>query len=800
MPVGVDGALVLSMLRNKTQQQPVGVAPRPVSWDQWGTAILAEEETIGWAAIAARLGGARAPKTDQPQPLFARIVRTRAVPAGEDTHDDVDDRPLFLRLPPELLLAIVEASPDPLRTYISLMRLSHAIRTTIRGAPHELSFEEPDHDLAECSEGASPVLTADALAALVGPCKGLIKLTLPARTLPNATPPLVGCGLDDAACLPWVREAFAGHSQLAVLHVPWAEPLCWAIQHILPLLPGLEELHFLEALNDTIQEVLAQSCPRLRALHFSSHPEMTSEPRFDFNALRPLWRTLRELDIETPDAVALESLMLLYPNLEHLTLRSCKDRCIAHRSPPLEVAGSCGLRSLSLLHNGRTVYPIAVAAQLLARLPTLQTVELVVDESPRPLLAPLLRLSHLTSLRLCFEGVPPASALDGFWPLVDRLDRLSLEGWRIASPVSITSSRLRNLSISTSAPLTLACPALEVLALPAFGDHPLVLDCPRLRSIAVGVSTVDMRISAAMPNLTRICGPENLAVEDTSDDEEFPETAWLPQLLDAASPSSLRHLSGVCITEPATLDRLWALNSLTRLEARLDVDTLTDLHLPGHIQFLVVFVILHECEPFRQVSLEAQGLRTLALANSSSWAPPVLLALRCPALVSLNLKIRSLAVVGLEAGSSPPLCRLTIAAGPDLSNGSLLDALLRHGHQLQHVALVDCSGINTQRAWSSLKCALEELPRLASLELTVPDQDLELGCSDLRRLVVVGRLSSLALNCPLLEELRTTVERGLKEVELDETANLRLVEGVHFNVWLVRCWVGFRVGTARNAR
>ncbi|KAJ4455005.1 hypothetical protein PAPYR_10133 [Paratrimastix pyriformis] len=195
-----------------------------------------------------------------------------------------------------------------------------------------------------------------------------------------------------------------------------------------------------------------------------------------------------------------------------------------------------------------------------------------------------------------------------------------------------------------------------------------------------------------------------------------------------AAASSLRHLSGVCVTEPATLRRLWALGSLTRLEARLDAAAFGDLHLPEHLQFLSVVVDLPHGKPFHQLSLESPGLRTLTLSSFTPWTPPpVLLSLRCPALVNLSLMLSSLAVLGLAADASPPLRCLTIAGGMELSDASLLDVLVRHGHHLQHVALAHCFGKDPCRAWPSLQDALGRLPRLASLELTpAPNQEMTL--------------------------------------------------------------------------
>ncbi|KAJ4455004.1 hypothetical protein PAPYR_10132 [Paratrimastix pyriformis] len=384
----------------------------------------------------------------------------------------------YIRKRPNPLFSFV---PVPAMTFDDDNVLAREIGTTIannRGS-HKCALvlsmlrnKEPDHDLAECSEGATPILTADALAAIVGPCKGLIKLTLPTR---NVVPPLVGCGLDDAACLPWVREAFAGHSRLAVLHVPWAEPLCWAIRHILPLLPGLEELYFLKALND------------------SSFLE-----------------TLNDLDVQIPGVQALESLVSCFPDLKHLTV--CHDLYSAPAAPhPLHVAaGFSGLQSLSL-----TSFSSAVVAQLLAASQaTLQSIKLNIfeDEISPTLLAALGRLSHLTGFTLCPRlRCQTKSVLEAFWPFIDRLECLALKIWWCSIPTSISSSNLRKLTISMrGAPLT---PALEELTLPYsdFGGHPLVLACPRLRSLELGASTVDFSAALpALPDLVHICGPEML--------------------------------------------------------------------------------------------------------------------------------------------------------------------------------------------------------------------------------------------------------------------------------------------------
>ncbi|KAJ4459448.1 hypothetical protein PAPYR_4494 [Paratrimastix pyriformis] len=156
-----------------------------------------------------------------------------------------DDPSLLIRLPSELLLTIMETSSPSLETYLQLLSLCRATRAAIRGTPRELSFFlcDDDDNNNDAYEGdvTDPLMTQviapspDALAALVGPCKGLVKLTLPRGNVM-----LLGRSPANA---PWVSEAFEGHSRLAVLSVPSAGAYMPFLPGILGRLPGLEELH-----------------------------------------------------------------------------------------------------------------------------------------------------------------------------------------------------------------------------------------------------------------------------------------------------------------------------------------------------------------------------------------------------------------------------------------------------------------------------------------------------------------------------------------------------------------------------
>ncbi|KAJ4460953.1 hypothetical protein PAPYR_2799 [Paratrimastix pyriformis] len=219
-----------------------------------------------------------------------------------------------LDLPPDLLLALVDAASFPLQTYCQLIGLTHDIRTAIRGAPRVLSFQCPvPFDDDDCRDAdrycIAPCLPADALAAIVGPCKGLVRLTLPNNNRHH--PSVLGCGLFDGMKNPealeaWAEEAFGGHSQLAVLEIPGAATFGPAICSILRHLPGLEEFHYLQArpLHPRVLEALAASCPKLRVLHLSRH-EFALLLKPNFLALKPLAGTLRELII--PDICRMET-------------------------------------------------------------------------------------------------------------------------------------------------------------------------------------------------------------------------------------------------------------------------------------------------------------------------------------------------------------------------------------------------------------------------------------------------------------------------------------------------------------
>ncbi|KAJ4459299.1 hypothetical protein PAPYR_4852 [Paratrimastix pyriformis] len=454
------------------------------------------------------------------------------------------------RLPPELLRTIVEASPCPLYIYLRLLSLSHAIRARIWGTLRELSFVAPDPVLSDITP------TAEALAALVGPCKSLRKLAFPERWRniydhPTAEEDVFGA---------WVDEAFGGHTQLAVLTEFPTLLTAPDVERILGHLPGLAMLTFSPGFHMSahILAALARCCPGLQALprcaDWASTPVPLALPG-------PLSGSLKEVDLREW-ACSEECLPALVSRLSAVTCLKLPCRCPPAALEPIAshltalVLGSeptdadmpgpwlCHLETLSLLHT----LPIRACSSTPRGLPGLSL-----------LVASLRALPHLARLNLvvCAHGC----ALSALLPpdLVDRLERLavSLEAAE-EPPLRIASRRLRrlrlDLEMGPDSGLALHCPALVALNLNA---RLTALQCPRLRTLKAPAQSLDG--AAPMPDLEAIA-TSSWWGSDT--DPPWTDPAWLL----AGSSTRLRMLSGVRLTRPDLLASLGACGSLVRLE------------------------------------------------------------------------------------------------------------------------------------------------------------------------------------------------------------------------------------------
>ncbi|KAJ4456629.1 hypothetical protein PAPYR_8111 [Paratrimastix pyriformis] len=714
-------------------------------------------------------------------------------------------------------MPIVEAAPFPLEAYCQLIGLTHDIRTAIRGAPRELSFQYPvfldkefrDPEDMHC---VAPCLPADALAAIVGPCKGLVRLTLPLHN--SAHPSVLGCGLFDpknpgAALAPWADETFGGHNQLAVLEIPGAATFWPVICLILPHLPGLEEFHFLHArpLHSGVLVALAASCPRLRVLHLTRTRDAVNHVP-NFLALRPLAGTIKELILPDCDLESggLGSLVAELPILERLEVNggnlSSRRRPATQRLTRivtchlLTMDADLDRKRLSRLETlaSESSRDEAYAPVVTACRDTLKSIWLFSGKDDicpgRGLMAALGGLTHLTRFKLALrsERCTLSAVLASLPPqLVEKQLEyfcLYLIHHNSAEPgaVQLRSSSLREVDLELSLPetctLTLACSALEKLTLPDVpADEPyqLVMDCPRLHALT-RLRDHDLSHTTAMPLLVEEVGG--------SHHKRCLDPDWLARLM-AWSPR-LRQVSSVVLS-PGMLAQLFVrcpslvrLRDL-RLETRSDPAASLLLQFPKQFEYFDGSV-----EEGQEVTLpaelrvEAPGLRVLHLT-----APPqVQLTLACPALVALKVTARS--PVALVEGTHPPLrslCLERTGVSKDCFDPKYLLAILtHHGSRLQRVSLPSVLLPPGGGAWPQVATALEQLPQLRSLELGGPAvADLALACPHLSHLAIYPtstytykeeegdlHLRSLVLNCPQLEELRAPVGTRLVRFELGD--------------------------------
>ncbi|KAJ4460703.1 hypothetical protein PAPYR_2931 [Paratrimastix pyriformis] len=703
----------------------------------------------------------------------------------------------FRPIPPELLLPIIENSDWPLRTYLQFLSLSHPIRETVHGALREITFEHPAALRDETKYAPTP--TADSLAAIVGPCKKLRKMSFPQNALGE-------CQAFVLQCPPWVNEAFAGHTNLTALYVPTLEAITSVMGHILGHLSGLEELHLSPDPSRPrtelrwLMEVLNRRCPRLRVLDLPGL-DLPTEDRGD---IASLGRSLRQVDM--PNATQseyAEALLRRCTSLERLTLTWCPGpsmESFAARLTHLSLLGFYDMDGLPDLGCCRLEFLAlsgisdpAALRMLTANQATLHSVALQLSGYDQgPLWACLIDLPRLTTLDL--QLADRAVSLNALPPsLANRLTSLSLRGPAPSldcgeCPVRFSSATLRRLELgvneTVASQVTLACPALEVLSMPQKEPCPLVLECPRLLSL-LDLCTPDLR-HGAMPALVRLTS------------RQVPQPGWLPGLM-RTSPR-LSQLSLLGKLGPEALGAILAAGvGLTRLTVHLDGaqchPALLELVLPAALERLEVGLSLGPTD-FQQLRVVASpGLRTFRLCGGPGFTQvipvPMRVALRAPGLASLQLdKLPTLSAVEFEGPAPPPpLTSLIIGDCYALEGAALLRCLTEYGARLRWVGLPRLSD-SCVAVWRPLLAALCGLPQLQRLEFDSlpPCEMLTLACPTLRYLQLPTlpgsftrtHLRSLVLDCPRLEVLQAPLGRLLESFQLTQPASpfLRLVVGV----------------------
>ncbi|KAJ4462542.1 hypothetical protein PAPYR_514 [Paratrimastix pyriformis] len=667
----------------------------------------------------------------------------------------------FVFPPPDLMPNFVATSADPLRTYVQLLGLSHAIRLAVRGTPRKLSFDEDPRFRSEM-----PTPTADAVAALVGPCKGLT--TLAFRF--DGKTPVYGCGLTEAAYAGWVDEAFGGHDRLAVLdYLPtFYEP---AIERILGHLPGLVELRLgtrPKTISAHLLAALVRSCPHLKVLQGASKQLAQLD-----TALAPLAGSLQEFRLPCLRPSAnLDAFVPLLSALETLVIGHCRpaslEPIVAHLThfgmalPDYEFLGC--------------ITPAGLARLLAAHPAMMQRLQLVLKapnaDGLADLKAALDGLPRLTHLDLTYHFVQHRAAdpLDLPHGLLGRLEDLTLRAHDSLVPevaprplLSITSSRLAHLNLQVNSVVTalvLDCPALVELRLPKMAaDGQLTLNCPRLRELEnVPLWYAGSRSTPPMPSLESVGFAGGNPV-------------WLPDLL--ASSPRLQCL-GVVLARQDLLSCLCSCDTLCcaltteprRSTLRLYLGVLAHptlfpdprivLRFPERLETLwLTFVAPSSSESGEggvgplDLRVEAPGLRRFEIVHSDHL--DLRIRLDCPALTALSLEIRPSQITSLKLVNSRTQLQ-TLTINGRCKSASLLDLLDRH-HHLRAVRLASVSA----HVWARLVTALGKLPRLVRLAMDVSNapSPILLTCPQLRALELMETEDrDVVLACPLIEMIK----------------------------------------------
>ncbi|KAJ4454899.1 hypothetical protein PAPYR_10246 [Paratrimastix pyriformis] len=689
----------------------------------------------------------------------------------------------------ELLWAMSRGEDaDALRLYIQLLGLSHETRQAIRGTLRQISFDDMPDDIKQ-EEDRLPTLTADALAALIGPCKGLVKLTLPSRD-----PGLWGCGRTVGGYAPWVDEAFAGHTQLATLRIPTGDSLMAALPRILGHLPGLVDFQLTTCRPCDPTAVLPALalCPCLEAVDWGGLPFDPALLLVPNPPHAPLCARLRRLSL--PAASSDEKLALFIRSLarlEQLGLEECDDGTLACVGPhltqlkvpanklsPLCAEGFGRLEDIEIMDHPKT--PELAIAMLQANRATLRSVSLRRCRLTGSLFEALAACPGLTHLDLSIRlgGCADFNLSEIPQGLLHRLESLRLHEAKFGGH--------RHHRSPIERPISLASPTLRTLNMDldlGYYRYPLVLNCPQLRQIA-GLAEQDLAECSPMPRLTRVSyakQPSSYGHLDGSRAVLFDalRTGWpavthldgvrLAQFDDLAilfqAAPALRHLRAKLVVSPGEGSPVLAIDRLESLDLTFTA-TLGKEYLAGNASM--------------HLRVEAPRLRLLTLSENSPATSVRTLAVHCPALAGLRL-LRMRDLTAFTLASSPH--SLHIDRCPAMDPACLLACLLgRHGSALRRVLL---GGLSTpcRASWPELAAALGALPRLAELRLdNHPAPSLCLACPALRRLELPQNpttddlappgarwqttLHSLVLDCPLLEELEAPLGWAMDRFEL----------------------------------
>ncbi|KAJ4458067.1 hypothetical protein PAPYR_6336 [Paratrimastix pyriformis] len=444
----------------------------------------------------------------------------------------------------DLLLYLIESTPGSALTYALIISLDHQFRSLLRGEAVQLSFNSDCEDETPETVRAPP---ADALAALLGPCRNLKFLEL------NSTRAVVGCGRAATHFGSWIDAAFAKHDRLHTFRLPTTNGLHEeAVLRILGHLPP--DLTIL-SLPVAAQITEGSTVLSLIGQRFHNLTELSMGLPFpgSLDSLAPACAhlsllqlgTMRPIDPLLVGATALARLHVQGHGYQASfasipeTLRELIVQQTLSGSQLAGPAARCrNLVTVSLALAGETSALQGPIQALIQGNPGLEEVRLrLQSDSYAPLLSIFGMLTRLRVLRLhelIVGTAGPTCDPAEVASLASRLESLALSTNRTAPLIpcpgglTLRSGSLRNLDLNCTFadPLVVEAPALQTLSVYSPGLVPTVLTilAPALQTLSLDSVTCPLTVRAGP--LTHL---ESLHTRREPGDESPPST-WADRL------------------------------------------------------------------------------------------------------------------------------------------------------------------------------------------------------------------------------------------------------------------------------
>ncbi|KAJ4462203.1 hypothetical protein PAPYR_1389 [Paratrimastix pyriformis] len=467
-------------------------------------------------------------------------------------------------LPPELINQIITASRLYSGYFYALMiSLCRKTRSVLLGSPAQLVFSDWREPLDIRERATTPLPTADAIAALIGPCHELCELEL-SQYICFTNP--------DADRSEWADLAFSDHPNLrsfvclrtglpdnAVIRI---------LGHIRASLVTLDLGWSLGATDPQGVLTAAGCCPHLEAL--TTFLDGSSAPGC-YGALWPCAEQLTSLALQESEAEGLlEELLQQCRRLRCLRLMASTNHPTAAVTIPPALGATleelhCGprtfvsvlahpapftgrLRKLNLLTGYPWGHADAFVFFLRANRASLEVLHLGNYPVPGTVLEALEAMPRLSELAVQTDPTAWKSQWHNLSRVLARCRRArlaigSLQG-SVPCPLVVQSGSLRSLEVvgGLAGPVTIEAAALERLVFSTPDCQavcPLVLRTPALQHLAGLAGQFDLTGSEPLPSLAEIEGSAHSPGE----------SRWLGQL--PALCPRLRSLLGVSLSWPA---------------------------------------------------------------------------------------------------------------------------------------------------------------------------------------------------------------------------------------------------------